>query len=239
MLAGMIALSLSACGGSTVVTGAQSQDAAAPVSQAAEVMQQPSSAKSTEIAEETAAIDSDNSADTLVLYFSAANTRDADAISSATPMDNGVASTQWIAELIHEEVGGDLAKIVPAVDYPLEYNDLADVAKKETDSGARPAFEPLDVDPTTYKTVFLGYPIWWYTVPMIVEQLFDSYDFSGVTIIPFNTHAGSRNGGTYALIQEREPDAAVLEGLAIRGEDVGKDSAKESIIQWLQGLNLG
>ena len=73
---------------------------------------------------------------------------------------------------------------------------------------------------------------------MIMDTFFETYDFSGVTIIPFNTHAGSRDGGTYGDISKLEPDATVLDGLAIRGEGVGKDSTRTSIEEWLSGLNL-
>ena len=180
----------------------------------------------------------DRSNDILILYFSANNTKDVDAISSATPMTDGTSSVEWIADIIHENVGGDIVPIIPSVDYPLLYDDLADYAKEEADNDERPTFEDLGVDPTAYKTVFIGYPIWWYTTPKILETFFETYDFSGVTIIPFNTHAGSRDGGTYSLIEEREPDATVLDGLALRGEDAGKDDTRNTVIQWLEQLDL-
>lgn len=176
--------------------------------------------------------------DALVIYFSAANTKDTDAVTSATPLGDKDGTTGWIADVISEETGAEVVKITPSVDYPLEYDDAADYAKKEADNDARPAIEPLEVDPASYKTVFIGYPVWWYKMPMVMETFFDTYDFSGVTIVPFNTHEGSGDGGTYTMIQEREPDATVLEGLAIRGGNAGEDSAKEEIIEWLGGLDL-
>lgn len=174
----------------------------------------------------------------LILYFSANNSKDVDAISSATPMSDGVSSVEWIANIIQTQVGGDLIPIIPSVDYPLDYDELADYAKQERNDGGRPAFEDLGVDPTSYDIVFIGYPIWWYEMPMIMDTFFDTYDFTGVTIIPFNAHAGSGDGGTYGDISELEANATVLDGLAIRGEDVGKDSARKSIEKWLSGLNL-
>lgn len=180
----------------------------------------------------------DSSAKILVLYFSAENTRDADAVSSATPMVDGASSVKWMAEIIHDAVGGNIAEIIPSEDYPLEYNDLADAAKIEADNDARPAYEALSVDPTAYDVIFLGYPIWWYKLPMVLETFFDDYDFSGVTIVPFNTHAGSRDGGTYKMISDREPGATVPDGLAMRGQDAGKASAKKSVTDWLAGLDL-
>ena len=174
----------------------------------------------------------------LILYFSAANTKDVDAVTSATPLIDGVSSVEWLAEEILRSVGGDMAAIIPSVDYPLVYNDLADYAKEEADSDARPAFEDLGVNPTSYDTVFLGYPIWWYRMPMILETFFDTYDFSGVTIVPFNTHEGSGNGGTYRMIQEREPNATVLDGFAVRGANSGKDSTAQDLAKWLENLEL-
>ena len=176
--------------------------------------------------------------DILILYFSADNTKDVDAVSTATPMPNGESSVKWIADIIHDEVGGDIEPIIPSKDYPLEYDALADAAKAEVDNNERPAFEPLSVDPTKYKTVFIGYPIWWYTLPMVLETFFDTYDLSGVTIVPFNTHAGSRDGNTYNMIREREPNANVIDGIAIAGSDAGSDSAKTQVIEWVKKLPL-
>ena len=135
-------------------------------------------------------------------------------------------------------MGGDIEAIIPSVDYPLEYDECIDVAKEETDSGARPAFIPLTKDPEAYDTIFIGYPVWWYTIPMVLETFFDQYDLSGKTIVPFNTHAGSRDGGTYTTIQEREPDAVVLDGLAVSGSSAGSDDARTEITEWIKGLDL-
>lgn len=176
--------------------------------------------------------------DTLIVYFSAANMNDVDAVTSATPLIDGESSVEWIANIIQEKTGADVARVIPAEDYPLSYNDVADAAKKEADNEVHPAIQPLDVDPTTYKTVFIGYPMWWYRMPMVLETFFDTYDFSGVTIIPFNTHEGSRDGGTYDMIRDREPAATVLDGIAIRGGNAGEDSARDDIEAWLDGLNL-
>ena len=187
-------------------------------------------------AEDTQVSNKEN--DTLIVYFSAANMNGVDAVTSATPLIDGESSVEWIANIIQEKTGADIARIIPAEDYPLSYNDVADAAKKEADNEVRPAIQPLDVDPTSYKTVFIGYPMWWYRMPMVLETFFDTYDFSGVTIIPFNTHEGSRDGGTYDMIRDREPEATVLDGIAIRGGNAGEDSAKDDIEEWLDGLPL-
>ncbi|MBQ7433604.1 MAG: hypothetical protein IJV50_09155, partial [Lachnospiraceae bacterium] len=69
-------------------------------------------------------------------------------------------NTETIANYIHDEIGGDMVKIVPVVEYPHVYEELADYAKAEQDHDERPIFEDLGVDPTSYQTVFIGYPIW-------------------------------------------------------------------------------
>ena len=228
ILAVLLIASLAACGnGQKTETTAKSD---ATTSKADDTATQ------AEAAQQGAKTSADN--DILILYFSADNTKDVDAVSTATPMPNGESSVKWIADIIHDEVGGDIEPIIPSKDYPLEYDALADAAKAEVDNNERPAFEPLNVDPTQYKTVFIGYPIWWYTLPMVLETFFDTYDLSGVTIVPFNTHAGSRDGNTYNMIREREPNANVIDGIAIAGCDAGSDSAETQVVEWVKKLPL-
>lgn len=168
----------------------------------------------------------------LTIYFSSANT--VDATSSATPYFDGVAATQYLAEYIHEKVGGDIAKITPAKDYPEGYDDTADKAKSEADNDERPEIAKLDVNPEDYDVIFIGYPMWWYQMPMVMYTFFDTYDFSGKTVIPFNTHEGSGDGGTYDDIKELEPNATVLDGFNVRGGSA--DKADSDIDEWLAEL---
>lgn len=225
LLASVMALSLAACGVNQNSGSSSSGETSTKVAE-------------TKAESNTASRAANTGSKVLVLYFSVANTKDVDAVTTATPMVNGTSSVKWIADIIHDEAGGDIAPIIPSKDYPHEYNALADAAKAEVDNDEHPAFEALEVNPADYDTIFIGYPIWWYTIPMVLETFFDKYDLSGKTIVPFNTHAGSRDGGTYKTIQEREPNAKVLEGLAIAGSDAGSDSAKGSVTEWIKGLNL-
>ena len=173
---------------------------------------------------------------TLIVYFSANNTVDVDAVSGATPIVDGQGATAYLANLIHNEVGGDLYPITPLRDYPLDYDAAADAAKKETDGDARPGYT-LDVNPEDYDVIFIGYPMWWYTLPMVFYTFFDDYDLSGKTIIPFNTHAGSRDGGTWREIAQFEPNATVLDGLAVSGKSVGSGTESD-VSAWLKGLGF-
>ena len=157
----------------------------------------------------------------LVLYFSVYGT------------------TKKVAGEIGRQTGADVVEIVSAVPYDSDrnhYNALARLAKREHDEDQHPAIAN-DIDIAGYDTIFIGYPMWWYTFPMIIYTLFDKYDFSGKTIIPFNTHMGSNDGGTYATIRQLEPGAKVLEGLPVE-MNVAEGGAVQHVTAWLKSLNI-
>jgi len=230
LIAAMLA-SFAACGNQNAEPATQAQSAQNETSDPAPAETVPSAG-----AAQTADTNPTGEKKILTIYFSSANTSDVDVVSSATPDFGDYASTEQLAVYIHNAVGGDLAKITPASDYPTDYNGTADAAKTERDNDERPEFLPLDVNPEDYDVIFVGYPIWWYTLPMIMYTFFDTYDFSGKTIIPFNTHAGSGNGGTYKTIAEFAPDATVLEGLPVSGGSA--DKAEDEVHDWLAGLEF-
>lgn len=139
------------------------------------------------------------------------------------------------AEEIARQTGADLQGIIPKIPYDSNrdhYSVLARLTKKEHDNNARPEIRDK-IDISGYDTIFIGYPMWWYTFPMIIYTLFDELDFSGKTIIPFNTHMGSGDGGTYRTIQELEPDAVVKEGFPVEMSDAEKGQP-EAIHKWLE-----
>ena len=148
-------------------------------------------------------------------------------------------STKTLAEEIARQTGGDLLEIEPVISYDSNrdhYNELAAYAKKEHDQDMRPEIKN-DINIDDYDNIFIGYPMWWYTFPMIIYTLFDKYDFSGKTIIPFNTHMGSGDGGTYRTIKQLEPGARVLEGLPVEMRDAEGDTSKQ-VSRWLSSLSI-
>lgn len=145
-------------------------------------------------------------------------------------------NTQKFAKTISDEVGGDFRRIETVKAYP-KGDKLFDYTEKEKDQEARPQLKDMDINIDDYDILFIGYPIWWYTLPMPLYSFFDQYDLSNKTIIPFNTHEGSGDGGTYSTIKELESKANVLEGLAIRGGDMEKDQTTK-IINWLNKLKV-
>ena len=145
-------------------------------------------------------------------------------------------NTQKLAKLISDEVGGDFRRIETVKEYP-QGKDLFDYTKNERDNDERPELKDIDVNIDDYDVIFVGYPIWWYTLPMPLYTFFDNYDFSGKTIVTFNTHEGSEDGGTYETIKELEPNATVLDGLIIRGGDMESDQTS-AVKDWLKGLGF-
>ncbi len=148
-------------------------------------------------------------------------------------------SAKAVAEEIARQTGADIKEIVPVTPYDsnrANYNALAAYAKKEHDSDMRPEIKN-EIDIESYDNIFIGYPMWWYTFPMIIYTLFDKYDFSGKTIIPFNTHMGSSDGGTYKTIADLEPDAKVLKGLPVEMSAAEKGCQKQ-VSKWLESLGI-
>lgn len=143
-------------------------------------------------------------------------------------------NTQRLAHLISDQVGGEFRRIETVKDYSKGVG-LYKASKKERDTDERPELKELGVNPEDYDVIFVGYPMWWYTLPMPLYTFFDSYDFSNKTIVPFNTHEGSGDGGTYEIIKEFEPHATVLEGLPIRGKDMRKDQT-QTVVNWLERI---
>lgn len=83
----------------------------------------------------------------------------------------------------------------------------------------------------------MGYPTWWYDLPQVMYSFFDEYDFSGKTIIPFNSHNGSRFSGTIETIAELEPEAEVITaGFTVNERDVADAGA--DIADWLHEMGF-
>ena len=140
-----------------------------------------------------------------------------------------------IAEEIARQTGAEIKEIEPIIPYDAErnhYDALARQAKRELDENQRPGIKG-QLLLSAYDTIFLGYPVWWYSLPMILRTLFDQYDFNGKMILPFNTHMGSRDSGTWQMIRELAPKAFVGEGLSIEMPDVDRGLEK-AVTQWLE-----
>ncbi len=155
----------------------------------------------------------------LVAYFSASGT------------------TAAVAKTLAEAAGADLYEIKPQTAYT--HADLDWMNKKSrssvemNDKSFRPPLTDKDARIEDYDTVFLGFPIWWYTAPTIINTFLESYDFSGKTIILFATSGGSGFGKTAADLKNSAPGVVIREGKLLNGRQ-----HKESLAAWVNSLSL-
>lgn len=180
---------------------------------------------------------------TLVVYFSVpemksnSNTK-VDAVASASITVSGnknMGNIQYVASVIQSNTGADSFRIQPQKVYPTNHSTLVNQAEKEQAQDARPAIKNKLNNLEKYDTVFIGYPIWWSDMPQIMYTFFDTYNFSGKTIIPFTVHGGSGLSGTVSRIQKLEPGATVYKkGLSIDRDNVG--SSRKKIENWLSNI---
>lgn len=130
-------------------------------------------------------------------------------------------NTKAVAEKIAALTGGDLYEITPADPYTandLNYNNSGCRANREmNDPAARPAIGSAAIDISRYDTVVIGYPIWWGTMPRIINTFLDTYDLSGKTVLPFCTSGSSSVSKSASDIRSAEPAANVASGLRVSG----------------------
>lgn len=175
----------------------------------------------------------------LVVYFSVPETDAMDASSGASRVvtDGKVmGNTRYVASIISEAVDGDLFEIKTVHTYPASHKALIDAAKEEADSKARPKLATHIKNLKDYDVVFVGFPNWWYDMPMPLYTFFDEYDFKGKTIVPFCTHGGSRFSGAIKTIREMENGATVLDGYAIARDRVSE--SRDGILKWLDRIGM-
>lgn len=139
-------------------------------------------------------------------------------------------TTARVAERVHRLVGGDMIQLEAADPYPDAYQETLRRAEQELNSAARPPLKTAVSNMEQYSVIYLGYPIWHGTAPMVVFTFLDSFDLAGKTIIPFCTSGGSGIGKSVSDIQGTYPAAAVLEGLCANDPD--------SIEPWIEQLEL-
>ncbi|WP_328869273.1 flavodoxin [Streptomyces sp. NBC_00287] len=178
---------------------------------------------------------------TLVAYFSLPETDDPNGMSedesNSTHVVDGkvLGNTQYVAQIIGERTGAEVFRIETAEELPLDHGTLEDLALEQQETDARPKLKALIPNLDDYDTVFIGYPIWWYDLPMPMYTFLEQHDFSGKNIILFSTHGGSRLSGTVDTITGTLSDANVIgNALTISRDDM--DSAEGEVADWLDRL---
>ena len=154
---------------------------------------------------------------TLVAYFSA----------------TGV--TKRAAEALAQAAGADLYEIRPEVPYTAADLDWTDKKSRSTlemqDASSRPAIIKGDLDVSGYDTILLGFPVWWYVAPTILNTFLESYDFSGKKIVLFATSGGSGLGKAAQKLKASAPGATIRDGKLLNGPQ-----SAESLKAWVQTL---
>ena len=172
--------------------------------------------------------------DILVVYFSRTGEQ-----YTVGVIDEG--HTAIVAKMISDQTHADLFEVLSVDDhYPMTYAELTDVAKKEQNENARPAYAGQVPDLSQYDTVFIGAPVWWGDWPMIMYTFFEenAEALAGKNLIPFSTHEGSGLSGFDRKLASACPNSTVLDGLAIRGNDCQnkQDSVRSTVNDWLAEL---
>ena len=139
--------------------------------------------------------------------------------------------TAKVAEKLSEAIGADLYAIEPEVPYTKADLDWMDQKSRSSmemnDKKFRPEVLDTDTDFNAYDEIILGFPIWWYVAPTIINTFLEAYDFSGKKIVLFATSGGSGFGNTVKELQSSAPDAVITEGrLLNRG-------TKQEISEWV------
>lgn len=155
----------------------------------------------------------------LVAYFSASGT------------------TAAVARTLAEAADADLYEIKPQTPYThadLNWQDKKSRSSEEmSDKSFRPPLADQAAHVEDYDTVFLGFPIWWYTAPTIVNTFLESYDFTGKTIILFATSGGSGFGKTAADLKNSARGAVIRDGKLLNGRQT-----RESLAAWVSSLSM-
>ena len=238
---------LSACGGQGADTGASQAPAASQPTQPpvmTQSLETPDLSVSADVPALSAPVDeAAGEGHILVAYFAyGENAPLADGVDASTSASiqyrDGklTGNTGLVAGMIADATGGDLFSILTVEQYPDNYDDTIDVGQEEKRANTRPELSSHIEDLDRYDTIFLGFPNWWGDMPMAVYSFLDEYDFSGKTIVPFVTSGGSGFSNTIRAIESAEPDAAVLEGPALR--DNRSTQAEGDVAEWLSRLGL-
>lgn len=146
--------------------------------------------------------------------------------------------TAGVAKTLAKAVEADLYEIRPKVPYTdadLDWNNKRSRSSVEmNDPASRPALAGDDIDLAGYDVVFVGFPIWWYVAPTLINTFLESHDFAGKTIVPFATSGGSGLGDT---VEKLRPSVA---GTAIwkEGRLLKRGVAEEALAAWTQELGL-
>ncbi|MGM9600750.1 MAG: flavodoxin [Faecousia sp.] len=145
--------------------------------------------------------------------------------------------TAKVAETLSEAIGADIYAIEPAVPYSkadLDWmNQKSRSSIEMSDPASRPAITGKRDNMDDYDTVFVGFPIWWYVAPHIINTFLESYDLTGKTIVSFATSGGSSMGETNEALRPSCKGAKLIEGKVFN-----HSASHEELAAWVDGLHI-
>lgn len=146
--------------------------------------------------------------------------------------------TAKAARELSDAIGADLYETRPEVPYTKEDLNWMDKQSRSTlemnDSSSRPALADKDAGIDEYDIVFVGFPIWWYVAPTIINSFLEAYNFSGKTVVLFATSGGSGFGKTVEHLKGSvSDDTRLIEGRLLNGR-----FSRDELNEWVKGLQL-
>lgn len=240
--------SISSSGSSSSSSSSNHFSSSSPIQSSSSPSSTPSSSSSVSVPSSssniitTPATPAEKSEKILIAYFSrVGNTNysnDVDASTSASiVINNGrFGTTEYVARMIQETVGGDIHLIETVTPYTADFDELRDVNHSEMASNYLPELKESNLNISQYDTVFIGYPVWATDVPQAVISFLSMYDFSDKKVIPFCTHDGYGAGKSYSTIAAASKAKNTADGLAIKAKNV--PSAKNTVTSWLDTIGV-
>ena len=146
--------------------------------------------------------------------------------------------TAKLAKNLAEAAGADIYEICPETPYTnadLNWQDKKSRSSVEmNDKSFRPAIADTDANIADYDTIFVGFPIWWYVAPTIINTFLEAYDFSGKTIILFATSGGSGMGNSAKELRPSVSDSAVIKD----GKRFSANASVNELKEWVKSLGI-
>lgn len=241
ILALTLSLSLAACGNmpstEEEAPSSSSQVSASPEQTEPSGTPESDATENTEPESTIPAESSEPDTNILVAYFSWAENavlaENVDAVTSPSVIAPG--NVQQLAMWVQEETGGDIFSIQVTDPYPSDWDECLERANQERGENARPELAENVENLENYDVVFLGYPNWWYGVPMALLSFLDHNDLSGKQVYLFCSHGTGGLANSVEIITEAVPDAEISDNIFDCYEEEAAES-EEVIIEWVNEL---
>jgi flavodoxin len=158
-------------------------------------------------------------------------------------------NTAAVAQVIHQELGGDMQELKPQTAYPEEYKAIVSQVDQENETGYLPPLATKIDNIRDYDTIFLGFPTWDSQLPPPMKSFLDQYDLSGKTVALFNTNGGYGIGSSFEDVKERCSGCNLLEGFSVEGglerdgiyltiKGERQEKVRAEVMDWLRSIKL-